>query len=162
MVSAMGDCELCGKMSVSTMKVTYHKSVIESCTQCSQKMNLIPVGARNRSNNTPVNLGKNKPYSSKKNLLNSKSLIENFSKRISAKRAEKKWSKAELAKIAKVRLVDIQNIEAGKILEDKVVQRIEKALGIELFTEDSPLDVRRVKKSGGSGMTLGDFLNNGG
>ena len=154
----MGDCELCGKMSVSTMKVTYHKSVIESCIQCSQKMNLNPIVNRTRSNVITNNTRSNKPYGSKKNLSNSKSLVENFSKKISNKRVANNWSKAELAKKANVRLIDIQNIESGKILEDKVVLKIEKALGFELFTEDSPEDVRRVKKSGGGGMTLGDFF----
>lgn len=155
----MGDCELCGKISVSTSKVTYHKSIIESCTYCIQKMNLVPVRNARASSNRFSNNSRKKIYNSKNNFSNNKSLIDNFPKVISSKRAEKGWTKSELAKIAGVRLIDIQNIESGKRLEDKVIKKVEKALVIDLFTEESPLDIRRVKKSGSSGMTLGDFLN---
>ncbi|RAH13637.1 MAG: hypothetical protein CMB56_007320 [Methanobacteriota archaeon] len=161
-MSAMGDCELCGKMSVNTVKARYHKSIIESCNICIQKMNLVPQRVNTRSTARSLSVKSNKLHSRKKNLSNSKTLIDNFSRIITKKRGEKDLSKLELAKIAGVRLIDIQNIESGKILEDKVVQKIEKALVVDLFTEDSPLDNRRLKKSEHSGMTLGDFLDNGG
>ena len=157
----MGDCEICGKMSVSTMKVTYHKSKLEACTICSQKMNLIPV--RNYENKAVKNSNlNNRKKITKSNISNKKLLIENFHKKIAIKRKSNNMSKAELAKKANVRLIDIQNIESGKILEDKVVQKIEKALAIQLFTDEAPLDVRRVKSTRGSGMTLGDYFNNRG
>ena len=38
----MGDCELCGAMSISTKKVKYQKSTIEACVRCIEKMNLSP------------------------------------------------------------------------------------------------------------------------
>ena len=157
LMKGMGDCELCGAMNVSTNKVKYHKSNVESCTRCSEKMNLVPVFTPRRRQVTKS--VKSRVYSSKNNL-NTKSLIENFSKIISKKRISKKWSKKELAEKSNVRLIDIQNIESGKILEDKVVQKIEKTLGINLFTDESSLDYRKVRTNKGGGMTLGDFLDN--
>ena len=76
------------------------------------------------------------------------------------KRIQKNWSKKELAEKSNVRLIDIQNIESGKILEDKVVQKIEKTLEINLFTDESVPDFRKVRRNNGGGMTLGDFLDN--
>ena len=154
----MGDCELCGAMSVSTKRVSYHKSSVEACTRCCEKMNLVSI--RPESLRRTSNLKKKTGiYSSKAKSSNSKSLIGNFSKMISDKRTNNNWSKKDLAKKANVRLIDIQNIESGKILEDKVVQKIEKALGLELFTDESVPDVRRVRNTGGGGMTLGDYFN---
>ena len=72
-------------------------------------------------------------------------LVDNFSKLIISKRNEYKWTKKELAVKASVRLIDIQNIESGKILEDKVVQKIEKTLGIVLFTDENTPDYRKIK-----------------
>ena len=152
----MGDCELCGAMKVSTKRVSYHKSNIEACIRCCEKMNLSPL----RSRESIRNIGSgNKKSNFKSKLATSKSLVDNFSKKISMRRTEKNWSKNDLAKKANVRLVDIQNIESGKILEDKVVQKIEKALEMNLFTDETAPDVRRVRTTGGGGMTLGDYLN---
>ena len=81
---------------------------------------------------------------------------------IISKRNEYKWTKKELAVKASVRLIDIQNIESGKILEDKVVQKIEKTLGIVLFTDENTPDYRKIKSNRSGGMTLGDFLNENG
>ena len=92
--------------------------------------------------------------------MNTTSLIVNFSKVITKKRIQKNWSKKELAEKSNVRLIDIQNIESGKILEDKVVQKIEKTLEINLFTDESVPDFRKVRRNNGGGMTLGDFLDN--
>ena len=47
----------------------------------------------------------------------------------------------------------------GNFLRIKVVQKIEKALEINLFTDETAPDVRRVRTTGGGGMTLGDYLN---
>ena len=157
LVIGMGDCELCGAMKVSTKRVKYHKSTVESCLRCSEKMNLAPVFTPNRIQaSKSVN---SRIYSSKHNL-NTKSLIEGFSKIISKKRIGKNWTKKELAAKSSVRLIDIQNIESGKILEDKVVQKIEKTLGIKLFAEESTPDYRKVRTNKGGGMTFGDFLDN--
>ena len=152
----MGDCELCGAMKVGTKRVSYHKSNIEACSRCCEKMNLIPLRSRAsvRNHQTSKKSGRSRTKS-----LNLKSLVDNFSKKITAKRNEKTWTKEDLAKKANVRLIDIQNIESGKILEDKVVQKIEKALELNLFTDENSPDVRRVRTTGGSGMTLGDYLN---
>ena len=152
----MGDCELCGAMNVGTKRVSYHKSNIEACVRCCDKMNLSPL--RSREATRSRNVGKKKS-NYKPKLTTSKSLIDNFSKKISMKRSEKNLSKNDLAKKANVRLIDIQNIESGKILEDKVVQKIEKALEMNLFTDETAPDVRRVRTTGGGGMTLGDYLN---
>ena len=152
----MGDCELCGAMKVGTKRVYYHKSNIEACTRCCEKMNLVAVKTRTSIRN-PTTSKKTGNYKVKSMNLNS--LIDNFSKKISAKRNENNWTKEDLAKKANVRLIDIQNIESGKTLEDKVVQKIEKALDMNLFTEESTPDVRRVRTTGGGGMTLGDYLN---
>ena len=157
LLRGMGDCELCGAMNVSTKKVKYHKSNVESCSRCCEKMNLIPVITPRR--NTLVNHKKSRVYSSKNNL-NTTSLIVNFSKVITKKRIQKNWSKKELAEKSNVRLIDIQNIESGKILEDKVVQKIEKTLEINLFTDEREPDFRKVRRNNGGGMTLGDFLDN--
>ena len=40
-----------------------------------------------------------------------------------------------------------------------MVHKLEKALDVELFTEESIPDVRKVRPTGGTGMTLGDFFN---
>ncbi len=152
----MGDCELCGAMKVGTKRVSYHKSHIEACSRCCEKMNLVPLRSKTSVRNQTIT---KKAGVSRTKSLNLKSLIDNFSKKITTKRTEKNWTKAELAKKANVRLIDIQNIESGKILEDKVVNKIEKALDLNLFTDETTPDVRRVRTTGGSGMTLGDYLN---
>ena len=119
-------------------------------------MNLSPL--RTRESIRSRSVGKKKS-NYKPKLTTSKSLVDNFSKKISMRRSEKNLSKNDLAKKANVRLIDIQNIESGKILEDKVVQKIEKALEINLFTDETAPDVRRVRNTGGGGMTIGDYLN---
>ncbi|MBJ99934.1 MAG: hypothetical protein CMB48_02985 [Euryarchaeota archaeon] len=156
----MGDCELCGAMTVSTKRVKYHKSTIESCIRCIEKMNLSP--AVNTSGITTSKTNRSRTYGSRKNLDNKKILVDNFPKLIISKRNEYNWTKKDLAEKASVRLIDIQNIESGKILEDKVVQKIEKTLNIVLFTEDNSPDYRKIKSNRGGGMTLGDFLNENG
>ena len=155
----MGDCELCGAMSVSTRRVSYHKSSVEACTRCCEKMNLVSTNPGSSPRMRTTTNKKTGAYVSKTKPSNAKSLIGNFSKLISEKRVKNNWSKKDLAKKASVRLIDIQNIESGKILEDKVVQKIEKTLELELFTDESVPDVRRVRNAGGGGMTLGDYFN---
>ncbi len=156
----MGDCELCGAMSISTKKVKYQKSTIEACVRCIEKMNLSPLVKHSKIPTSQVN--RSRAYSSGKKLNNKKILVDNFSKLIISKRNEYKWTKKELAVKASVRLIDIQNIESGKILEDKVVQKIEKTLGIVLFTDENTPDYRKIKSNRSGGMTLGDFLNENG
>ena len=157
----MGDCELCGSMSVTTRRVSYHKSSVEACTRCCEKMKLIPIRTYATSKKPPSTKAQGSGGYSKSGINNSSFLIDNFSKIISDARKRKQWSKKDLAKNASVRLIDVQNIESGKILEDKVVKKLEKTLGIELFTEEKTPDVRRVRPTGGKGMTLGDFFNQG-
>ena len=149
-------------MSVSTRRVNYHKSSVEACVRCCDKMNLIPAQTKtfpkNRTSSTNKSGGYG--YKSKSGINDSKYLIENFSKKITNLRKKKQWSKEDLAKKAGVRLIDVKNIESGKVLEDKVVHKLEKALDFELFTEENHPDVRKVRPTGGTGMTLGDFFDN--
>ncbi len=80
----MGDCELCGSMSVGTRRVNYHKSSVEACIRCCDKMNLIPTRTKTPPKNSASST--NKPggyvYNSKSGITDSKSLIDNFSKKI--------------------------------------------------------------------------------
>ena len=149
-------------MSVSTRRVNYHKSSVEACTRCCDKMNLIPTQTQTFQKKSALSTNKSGSYGykSKLGVNDSKHLIENFSKKITNLRKKKQWSKEDLAKKAGVRLIDVKNIESGKILEDKVVHKLEKALDFELFTEENHPDVRKVRPKGGTGMTLGDFFDN--
>ncbi len=153
----MGDCELCGAMSVGTKRVNYHKSSVEACIRCCEKLNLNLSRPKINSTSSSKKSG-GYGFNTKSRIENSKFLIDNFSKKISDARKQKQWSRKDLAKKAAVRVIDVQNIESGKILEDKVVHKLEKALGIELFTEERDPDLRKVRPTGGGGMTLGDFF----
>ena len=140
----LGDCELCGAMNVGTNRVSYHKSNIEACVRCCEKMNLSPL--RTRESIRSRSVGKKKS-NYKPKLTTSKSLVDNFSKKISMGRSEKNLSKNDLAKKANVRLIDIQNIESGKILEDKVVQNIERDKSLKLLAIGIGHDVSKYYRN---------------
>ena len=107
-----------------------------------------------------------------------KELADDFGKRIRIARECRGWDQRALARRLAEKVNIIQQAEHGKRPTDAVVKKLERELDIELMV-DRKLDetsrvidhqaphererdrrgARSTRASGGTGMTLGDFLN---
>ena len=157
----MASCELCGNEKVSTKKARTAGIQVDACSRCIESMNLQVV-------ELPAKFTKN--INKKKHIVTSrgvagkdimakkeKELAPDFHKRIIQGRKKKGWDQRTFASKMNERLNIVQKIENGGRPTDKLIQKIEKILSIELNIERTSehTTTMTTKKRN---MTIGDAL----
>ena len=157
----MSSCELCGKEKVSTRKARTAGIQVDACGRCIESMNLQVVELSpkftkmiSKKKNTVTSRGiAGKDIMAKKE----KELASDFHKRIIEGRKKKGWDQRTFASKMNERLNIVQKIENGGRPTDKLIQKIEKILSIELNVERSSEHTSTVTTKKRN-MTIGDAL----
>ena len=157
----MASCELCGKEKVSIRKARTAGIQVDACGRCIESMNLQVVDLPqkftkmiSKKKNTVTSRGiAGKDIMAKKE----KELASDFHKRIIEGRKKKGWDQRTFASKMNERLNIVQKIENGGRPTDKLIQKIEKILSIELNVERSSEHTSTVTTKKRN-MTIGDAL----
>ncbi len=145
-------CEMCGQDAKLT-KVKVEGAVLKLCENCQDTGEVIssPRKVKNRFKNKKKN--RRKPRSQRKHL------VEDFDKKVKAKRESKDMSIEDLSEEMKVKESVVHRIESGKLKPDeKLAKKIKRVLGIQLYQQESQLDYEtRKKENKTSKATIGDI-----
>ena len=157
----MASCELCGKEKVSTKKARTAGIQVEACSRCVESMNLQVVELPTKFTNM---VSKKKQIVTSRGIAGKdimakkeKELAPDFHKRIIQGRKKKGWDQRTFALKMNERLNIVQKIEKGGRPTDKLIQKIEKILSVELNVERSSEHTSSVMVNKRN-MTIGDAL----
>lgn len=121
-------CELCGKESSKTYRVSFEGDIILVCSECAKKHGLKKIGDLSKEGR--------KVHKHEMSLIDEMMLIEDYHKIIKEARERRGLSQEELAKILGERVSTIKKIETGKLIPtNKLLKELERVLKIKLTEE---------------------------
>jgi putative transcription factor len=155
------ECELCGR-ECECRPATVDGVRMMLCPGCMKHGKGIPVSSSQTvSSRTPILERIRRPKEKDVYKDMTKELVSDYNTIIKNGREKKGLSREELGFRIGERTVTISKIENGDLKpSDKVAQKLEKELGINLFEEVASAQSYATKSSGGSrsSLTLGDFI----
>ncbi len=165
----MGNCELCGAVSVSTKSMSMHGAFVEGCSKCQEKMGYNPdtdqaaknVARVNRKTSAATSGGYGGLGTAGKDIMvrDGKELVDDFPSIIREAREKRGWDQRTLALKMKEKINIVQRTEGGKRPGDTVIKKFEKTLKISLFRELSDIAVERtVGNKESRSLNLGDLI----
>ncbi|PNX48107.1 MAG: TIGR00270 family protein [Thermoplasmata archaeon M9B1D] len=151
-------CELCGK------ECNCRPAIVDGvkmmlCSDCMRHGEVIDVVAKPITSTKPILQRIKRPKEKDVYKGMSKELVPNWNKLIKSAREKKGFSREELGFKIGERTVTISKIENGDLRpSDKVAEKLEKELGINLFEEVSGTPSGFGVSHNRDGLTLGDFI----
>lgn len=155
------ECELCGR-ECECRPATVDGVRMMLCPGCMRHGKGIPVSSSPAvGSRTPVLERIRRPKEKDVYKDMTKELVSNYNTIIKNAREKKGLSREELGFRIGERTVTVSKIENGDLKpSDKVAQKLEKELGINLFEEvaSAPSYMTKGSDSSRDGLTLGDFI----
>ena len=155
------ECELCGRECESRPAIVDGVRMM-LCPGCMKYGKGVPVAsAPAASGKTPILEHIRRPKEKDVYKDMTKELVSNYNILIKDGREKKGLSREELGFRIGERTVTISKIENGNLKpSDKIAQKLEKELDINLFEEIASAPSYAIKGNGGShdGRTIGDFI----
>jgi putative transcription factor len=151
-------CELCGK------ECNCRPAIVDGvkmmlCSDCMRHGKVIDVVAKPVTSTRPILQRIKRPKEKDVYKGMSKELVPNWNKLIKSAREKKGLSREELGFKIGERTVTISKIENGDLRpSDKVAEKLEKELGINLFEEVGGAPSGFGVSHNRGGLTLGDFI----
>jgi len=151
-------CELCGK------KCDCRPAIVDGvkmmlCSDCMRHGKVIDVVAKPITSTRPILQRIKRPKEKDVYKSMNKELVTNWNKLIKSAREKKGLSREELGFKIGERTVTISKIENGDLRpSDKVAEKLEKELGINLFEEVGGAPSGFGVSHNRGGLTLGDFI----
>ncbi len=157
-------CELCGRDVPRLKKVVIEGVILNVCDECAKfgkeiKGNEIPKDVKYLPPEIVRERLERKRRRSRKDYLEEEEvLVEDYPKVIREARERLGLTQEELAKKILEKRTVISKIERGEMRPDeKLIKKLEKALGIKLKEKVSPIYSSKEKKKG-TALTLGDLI----
>jgi len=165
----MGNCELCGAVSVSTKRMSVHGAFVEGCKKCQEKMGFNSetdqaaqnVERVNRKTSVATSGGYGGLGTAGKDIMvrDGKELVDEFPTIIREAREQRGWDQRTLALKMREKINIVQRTEGGKRPGDAVIRKFEKTLNISLLNELSDTEVERtVGNQESRSLNLGDLI----
>ena len=155
----MGSCELCGKSSVSTIKIDLAGSVMQACGSCQRMGKPVKGGSSNFSSETSSHTFRRKTKE-----IQNLAVVSNYSSILNSTLAKKGLNIQQLARAKNIKENNLNKYFSGKIQPDvDVARKLEDLLGIKILEEVedvNPEDYMSEDEddSSSSGQSLGDLL----
>ncbi|MEM3372964.1 MAG: multiprotein bridging factor aMBF1 [Candidatus Anstonellales archaeon] len=147
------ECEICGRKSDKLYKVQVENSFFDVCANCKKHGELVYEESQEFKNTQKL-------QKSVQIQRVEKVLIENYGKVIQAARERKGLTRTDLARAINEQENYLERVEKQKTLPDeKLIHKLEKFLGINLFEEQEIEIPLEKKNSKNQGTYLGDFLD---
>jgi putative transcription factor len=153
-------CDICGRRIVGKPQYRFFEGArLMVCDICAR------FAAKSQPQTTPQ-----EPVSTKKYIPSPKKKIqkkttmelelrEDYAKVIRDAREQKGWTQLDLSNQLMERLSTLRHIEGGKMQPNEVLtQKLEKLLGITLFTSSSDIPEIKIESKLPDDMTLGDIV----
>lgn len=151
------ECEICGKpISDHPKRVKIDGSIMAVCDECSRfgRIQKEPPKPKFRKQNN-----KNQKRQQPRREEPQEELMEDYNEIIRKKREAKNWSREQLGQKINEKVSVIHRIESKKMVPDtKLIQKLEKALNIELLEKYNTDDLSQYIGSSGSGVKLGSIV----
>ena len=151
-------CELCGK------ECNCRPAIVDGvkmmlCSDCLRHGKVVDVVAKPITSTRPILQRIKRPKEKDVYKGMNKELVPNWNKLIKSSREKKGLSREELGFKIGERTVTISKIENGDLRpSDKVAEKLEKELGINLFEEVGGTPSGFGVSQNRNGLTLGDFI----
>jgi len=153
-------CELCGK-TCDCKAASIDGVIMMLCPSCIKHGEIVQITKPSTPTQKPLLDRIKKPPVKDIYKDMTKELVSNWNELIKKAREKKGLKREELGFKIGERTVTISKIENGDLRpSDKVIEKIEKELGIKLFEEVSETSTKISTSSSTSRLTLGDFIKN--
>jgi len=158
-------CEMCGAETGRPRTIKVDKSTLRVCDSCARFGTEVAPQASGPSSPVDRAIQRRSRRQQTRDIYDQQSgpleLAEDYHKLIAKARNSLGWSQQELGQKINEKKSVISQLETKQIRpDDKLIRKLEKALGIKLKEVVSEVQVKKEGRGGG-GVTLGDLVKSG-